>query len=311
MIAQPVPTRKAKPVHEAMNTCDYTSSRNAAKCLAMNMNRKLSITLLTVPFLAHPAIAGETDWEEIGPGSRIRLISSDSVADGSTLAAIEIEMPETTKTYWRIPGETGIPILFDASASRGVRAAEILWPYPERQTTGGFIDFVYHGHTVLPVQLAVDSDTPRLEAELILGVCDEICVPVKVTLALDMQLGKGDAGQSFRIKQAMADVPQTWTQGTQPIGDITADAATGRVDVTYTPGVVDPDSIIIDTGKPTDLFSLPQKSPESGIISFQLLDADKGSELAGRDLTVTFVAKDGVFELKKTVQDATGSGGNS
>lgn len=273
------------------------------------VQKSLGVSLLAFAAVT-PASAGQTEWVEIAPEAHIRLITSDVLIDGKTLAAIEIDMPQSTKTYWRIPGETGIPLLLDTSGSKNVSAAKILWPYPERSTTGGYLDFVYQGPTILPLELALDSNSARLEAGLILGVCDEICVPVRVSLDANLNFKKSDTAQSFRIKQAMADVPLPWTDGETPINSVSIDEAGRWVYVDYVDGAIDPNSIIIDTGKPIDLFALPQKSPESGLVTFELLDSSGNQNIEGSPLTVTFMTVDGVFELTKTVQPVAATSAN-
>ena len=70
---------------------------------------------------AAPACAGATAWQELAPGVKLRLVASDTLsADGTTLAALELDMPAGTKTYWRVPGESGIPTELD---DRPVRPA--------------------------------------------------------------------------------------------------------------------------------------------------------------------------------------------
>ena len=74
--------------------------------------------LLLIPMLLTPAVAAETPWQEVAPGARVRLISSDVLKPGNTtMVALEIDMPVGTNTYWRVPGETGIPTMFDFAGS--------------------------------------------------------------------------------------------------------------------------------------------------------------------------------------------------
>ena len=52
------------------------------------------------------AFAGETPWQEVVPGVQLRLVSTGVVKpDGKTLFGLEIEMPDNTKTYWRVPAK--------------------------------------------------------------------------------------------------------------------------------------------------------------------------------------------------------------
>ena len=101
--------------------------------------------LLAVTLATGSAFAGATPWQDIAPGAKARLISSDVVVDGMTLAGLELDMPENTNIYWRIPGETGIPTEMDFTASSGLANPTIHWPYPEIDHSRGYLDYAYYG----------------------------------------------------------------------------------------------------------------------------------------------------------------------
>ena len=123
-------------------------------------------------------LAGATDWQELAPNTRLRLIASESrSADGKTLVALELEMPQSTKTYWRVPGESGIPTEISLKGSDGVTGYRFIWPFPIVEQQDGLIDFVYRGPTVIPIELEVGTGTAVVEASVIMGVCSDICIP--------------------------------------------------------------------------------------------------------------------------------------
>src|SRR3569833_2163593 len=101
------------------------------------------LPILIVTLAASPALAGATAWQDIAPGVRARLISADTVTGGTTRAGLELDLPAGTHTYWRIPGETGIPAEFDFAGSTGLGAPVIDWPYPEIDHTGGYLGYIY------------------------------------------------------------------------------------------------------------------------------------------------------------------------
>src|SRR5262245_13932611 len=114
---------------------------------------RLSITFLLALLLAcPPAYAAATAWQDLGLNARVRLITSDKLnADGTSMAAIEIDMPQNMKTYWRVPGESGIATELDFTGSTGIAGHRFYWPYPEVETKNGYTDFVYYGPMVIPV----------------------------------------------------------------------------------------------------------------------------------------------------------------
>src|SRR5689334_5416267 len=111
------------------------------------------LLLLISTFAASPAFAGATAWQEVTAGASVRLISSDRLDGDTTLAGLEIRLPPATNTYWRIPGDSGIPTTLDMSGSTGIGSAEVLWPFPLIEENGGYRDFVYRDALVLPIRL--------------------------------------------------------------------------------------------------------------------------------------------------------------
>ncbi len=263
---------------------------------------KIAPFAIAIMSISLPAFAGESPWVEVAPNAHIRLISSDVVKEGISHIAFELDMPQSTKTYWRIPGETGIPLSLDMSGSRDLAEPEILWPFPERESGSGFVDYVYHGDTVLPVAIKVGGPKPRVQATLLMGVCDDICVPVKVDLALDINADKKDMGQDLRIAQALAEVPLDWQQAEVPLSNATFDIAQNRLFVSYAPNLLEPHSVIVDTGNPAELFGVPQKSPDGDVLSFELIGQGAGLAQRAEPITFTFMTENGAYELSQTIE---------
>ena len=263
------------------------------------MLRVLSIFALILP--ASPALAGATPWQDVAPGARLRLITSDALqAEGTTLIALEIDIEPQMKTYWRVPGETGVPTQLDVSGSDGVTAAHILWPLPERETRYGYIDHVYYGHTVLPVSLDLSSDRPRLEMSVLTGICWDICVPVTVAFDLDLDFASPDHAQSLRIDQAVAEVPVAWF-GPSPIGEIAFDTETEVLSVEVTDPAFDFTEVIADTEDPAILFGSPQKSPIEGVWTIPLLGRLPPEGLRAGPVRFNFRTPDGAFQITRQI----------
>ena len=66
-------------------------------------------------------------------------------AGGARLAAVEIALDRGFKTYWRHPGEAGLPPAFDWSGSANLAAVEVLWPAPRRFQDAGGVSYGYEG----------------------------------------------------------------------------------------------------------------------------------------------------------------------
>lgn len=248
-----------------------------------------------------PAWAGATPWQELAPDVRARLVSTDTLSDGRTAVGLELQMPAGTKTYWRVPGETGIPARLDFSASDGITGHVVHWPLPTREKVRGYMDYVYHGTLVLPVQLAVGGDTARVDLDVTLGVCSDICIPASARFQLTLDFSRPDRAQAIRINQALAAVPLAWTGEPAPIGAVRYEPTIGlwlEIDDSR----VDLATLIADAGPEGPLFGAPQKSRDAGIVLFPLVGTMKKEGFAGSSVTITFTTSDGPFEAVRQVQ---------
>ena len=138
---------------------------------------------LLVPFvlavLALPAHAATSAWTET-PGGRIRVIIEDGIASGddshALRGALQIDLRPGWKTYWRNPGDAGVPpqINLDNGGT-----AHIAFPAPVRfggEDEGGT---GYDKPISLPLIFRIDPGGPRLKGHVFLGVCEKICIPVQ------------------------------------------------------------------------------------------------------------------------------------
>lgn len=260
--------------------------------------------LLTLA-LSLPATAAETPWQEVAPGARVRLISADVLKpDGTTMVALEIDMPTTTNTYWRVPGETGIPTEFDFAGSRGVTGHEVLWPFPLLETKTGYVDFVYRGPTVLPVELQLDGKVANLDVKVIMGVCSDICVPVTAAFTLPLDFAAPDRAQGLRIAQALALTPMPWQDPRDPIAWVGFDSDAGALAVRLGDPQVDPLSLIADAGEGGQLFGAPQKSPDGKLVLLPLLGGESSRDVEGKPVRLTFMTEMGPFSVERRISSA-------
>ena len=251
--------------------------------------------------LASSALAAATDWQELAPGAKARLISSDRVtADGSILVGIEIDMPPEMKTYWRVPGETGIPTTFDFSASRGLGDYRALWPYPTVDLSTGYVDYAYFGPTVLPIELTATGELMDIDLSVVMGVCSDICVPVQARFVLPIRLEKEDVGQTLRLQQAVAEVPIP-PQSDAAIGTATLEDAVLFIPVAD--GEIDPASVIAASADPAILFGAPQKSPDNGGVIVPVLTGG-GPSLAGQMVEISYMTPEGPFVVHREIMSA-------
>lgn len=265
--------------------------------------RKIPFLALFAALAISPAFAAETPWQEVAPDVKLRLISSGQIsADGTMLMGLEINMPEGTKTYWRVPGDTGLPTLLDFAGSRGVAGHEIVWPYPTRELTESYLDYVYYGPTVLPIKVKLDGDQAQAQVAAVLGVCSDICIPAQATFSLSIT-AEPDRPNGLRLRQAIAESPIAWDGAAPPLGDLELHLADRALAVRVLDPALDPASLIAATADGEPLFGAPQKSPEGDLILLPVLGKGDLAKLVGRDVQLTFITDMGAYELNRTVPE--------
>ncbi|MFO1202429.1 MAG: protein-disulfide reductase DsbD family protein [Tabrizicola sp.] len=137
----------------------------------------------TLALIASPALA--TTQEDV---LQAQLRPGYQMENGSHMAAVDLQLAPGWKTYWRSPGDAGIPPTFDWSGSENVKAIRLHWPAPEVFEANGMQTIGYHERLVLPVEITPEdpSRPVKLSVEMALGVCDEICMPAVVDLSASL-----------------------------------------------------------------------------------------------------------------------------
>jgi DsbC/DsbD-like thiol-disulfide interchange protein len=113
----------------------------------------------------------------------VRLLSGWQQADGSHLAGLELRLAKGWKTYWRSPGDAGVPPLFSWDGSGNVASVDVIWPRPEVFYQNGLRSIGYSDHVVLPLRIQPKGDgAVHLDGALTIGICSDICVPLTLDL---------------------------------------------------------------------------------------------------------------------------------
>lgn len=167
-----------------------------------NFRAATLFALSTLPFapLSVAAQGYETPvTAEILPGWR-----DDS---GVHRAAIRFRLKDGWKTYWRSPGDAGIPPRFTWSGSRNLRSLDVVWPTPDILDQGGMISLGYANEVVVP--LVIDPKRAGkdivLQGQLEIGVCKDICIPESIGISARLP---GDATTAeTTISVALNDRP--------------------------------------------------------------------------------------------------------
>ena len=121
--------------------------------------------------LANEARAQDASpWQRAGH-SAVRLLAG-SRSGSVLLGGIAMQLEPGWKTYWRSPGDSGVPPRFDFSKSENIEAVSVLWPAPTKFDDGaGGHSLGYHNQIVLPLRIvAKNADKPvTLRADIKIG----------------------------------------------------------------------------------------------------------------------------------------------
>src|SRR3954467_4334609 len=141
------------------------------------------VTAATLSGSVLPAVAADDSPWDTGQHWGVRLVAGSTRADtGAPLrAGIEFRLDPGWKTYWRYPGDSGVPPVFDFSTSENVKNVAVLWPAPHRFSDGSGNSIGYERSAILPLHV-VPQDRARpvtLRLKLDYAVCEKLCVPAE------------------------------------------------------------------------------------------------------------------------------------
>lgn len=248
------------------------------------------------------AQAGRSEWVAADE-AKMRLLLAGPREDDGIAGGIEILLEPGWYTYWRNPGEAGVPPVFDFSESQNVAGVDVDYPAPQRYDDGTSVSLIYRDEVVLPLTIQPErpGEPVTLHAEVVFGVCSEVCIPTRAsasaTIAPD---APRDALSQARLESFAARVPTAAQPGRLEIESVT----------------VDGDALLIDVHMPdstySDLFADPPQgwyigqpafvSRANGLSRYRLSLAGKpqGAEVQGQ--TFHFVAVAGGEAIEQEIE---------
>ena len=149
------------------------------------------------------------------PQVRAELVAHapDGVAPGRPLQlGLKIEHQPHWHTYWKNPGDSGLPTTLDWELPAGVTAADIEWPTPGKLPIGPLLNFGYEGTLLLPVTVTVapgfkgEALDVKLHAEWL--VCKEVCIPESGDFAISLPAQAATAAHAALFAATRSALPQ-------------------------------------------------------------------------------------------------------
>ena len=241
-------------------------------------------------------------WQRDGH-SAVRLLAG-SRSGAVLLGGIAVQLQPGWKTYWRTPGDSGVPPRFDFSKSENIEAVTVLWPAPAKFDDGaGGHSMGYHDQVVLPLRIvAKNADKPvMLRVGINYAVCEKICIPVEANTELGFT--SVASTEDSALFAALDTVPKPASIGDPnplTIRDVKRDGKSSVLVDVVTP---DTREINLFVEGPTPDWALPvptllEKSPP-GVkrFSFELDGLPPGTDPEGAALKLTLVGGDRAYEF--------------
>jgi DsbC/DsbD-like thiol-disulfide interchange protein len=258
--------------------------------------------------IAASSLAIEARAEDASPWQRdghsaVRLLAG-SRSGAVLLGGIAVQLQPGWKTYWRTPGDSGVPPRFDFSKSENIEAVTVLWPAPAKFDDGaGGHSMGYHDQVVLPLRIvAKNADKPvMLRAGINYAVCEKICIPVEANAELGFT--SVASTEDSALFAALDTVPKPASIGDPNPLTIRDVKRGGKSTVLI--DVVTPDTreINLFVEGPTPDWALPvptlleQSPPGVKRFSFELDGLPPGADPEGAALKLTLVGGDRAYEF--------------
>lgn len=151
------------------------------------------VAVLALVLSGHEAPAVQSEPYRSDAVTAHLVTAQNGVPEGAKTvsAALHLVLGDGWKTYWRSPGEVGIPPSVDWSASSNVKDVVFFWPAPTRFRAFGIENFGYLNEVAFPLQVTLKNagEPLVLRTTVDLLVCSTICVPKTFDLSLALDSG--------------------------------------------------------------------------------------------------------------------------
>ena len=241
-------------------------------------------------------------WQRSGHAA-VRLLAG-SRSGSVLLGGVAMQLEKGWKTYWRSPGDSGVPPRFDFSKSDNVEAVTVLWPAPTKFDDGaGGHSLGYHNQIVLPLRIvAKNADKPvTLRADINYAVCEKICIPVEANT--ELSFASVASTEDGALSAALDTVPKPARIGDPNPLTIRDVKREGKSTVLVDVAAPDGKEVNLFVEGPTPDWGLPipnriENSP-AGIkrFTFELDGLPPGAKPDGAALKLTLVGGDRAYEF--------------
>jgi DsbC/DsbD-like thiol-disulfide interchange protein len=257
------------------------------------------------------ASPGEAPW--VGENySKVRLVSGTGAREGQYLVGVQIKLEPGWKTYWRMPGDSGVPPSFDWSASKNLKEAQVLYPAPHRFADASGTAIGYEDEVVFPVMVTPERPDEPVELKLNVdyGICKTLCIPNEANLNIELPR-QSTTGQSYDVllTRFVDLVPKPAETGKLPaLGGLEAKLDSTKpeliIDANFADGATGTDLFVEAPGGTFVPVPKPLGPVQNGKQRFVVSFASpaEAEAIRGKPLTLTFVSDEGAREASVTVE---------
>src|SRR6266516_7854350 len=183
----------------------------AAATFATRFLRAYAAAVLLGTTVAAPAHAADASPWDRGMRSAVRLIAAAPTTESGKKilrAGIEIRVDAGWKTYWRYPGDSGVPPRFSFARSENLESVRVLWPAPKRFGGPGDTSIGYTGDVIFPLRvLPRDPGWPvLLRFNVDYAICENLCIPADGKA--ELLLGEEPTAYEDALRQSEERVPK-------------------------------------------------------------------------------------------------------
>lgn len=155
------------------------------------------------------------------PHVRAELLAyaPDGVQAGKPLTVgLQMQHQPGWHTYWKNPGDSGLPIQLSWTLPPGIDAGEIQWPAPKKIPVANLLNYGFDGALLLTVPLTVahtfNSASVGASGDITIGlkaqwlVCKTECIPEEATLSLKLPVRATTAAHRAAFEAAKNNLPK-------------------------------------------------------------------------------------------------------
>ncbi|TMJ32327.1 MAG: cytochrome C biogenesis protein [Alphaproteobacteria bacterium] len=241
--------------------------------------------------------------------SAIRLIAGSWSGEQAAplRAGVEMRLKPGWHTYWRYPGDAGVPPRFDFSGSRNLKALHMLWPAPRRIREHGLSVIGYTKDLILPLIIVPQDRAAPVTLHLAIdyAVCELLCLPQQAMT--ELVLAQTRSSRDAALAEAQARVPRKQALGdgsTFAVRAIRREESSARsravIDLQAPPGA----SVDLFAEGPSADWALPlptlqgePSTPGLQRFAFDLDGAPPGAKYEGVHITITAVTAEDAIEV--------------